>query len=77
MGDSISPLMLKQVTKKGSVRINNRKCFISKSTSKDLPNPGDVAKKTCTELLILKIDRGIETVDGYEDIADFDNKRRY
>ena len=54
MGDSISPLMLKQVTKKGRVSINNRKCFISKSTSKDLPNPGEVAKKKFTELLILK-----------------------
>ena len=77
MGDSISPLMLKQVTKKGRVSINNRKCFISKFTSKDLPNPGEVTKKKFTELLISKIDRGTETIDGYGDSADFDNKRRY
>ena len=39
---------------------------------KSLRNPG--GKKTFIELLIIKIDRGIETIHGYEDIADFDNK---
>ena len=48
--------------------------FIYKSTSKDLCNPGDVGKKTFIESLIIKIDRVIGTINGYEDIADFDNK---
>ena len=74
MGDSISPLKLKKVTKKGRVSIDNGKFFIWKSTSKDLRNPGDVGKKTFIESLIIKIDRGIETIDGYEDIVDFDKK---
>ena len=74
MGDSISSLKLKKVTKKRRVSIDNGKCFICKSSSKDLRNPGDVGKKTFIESLIIKIDTGIETTDGYEDIVDFDNK---
>ena len=74
MGDSISPLKLKQVTKKRRVNIDKWKCFICKSTSKDSSDPGDVGKKTFTESLIIKIDRGIGTIDGYEDIIDFGNK---
>ena len=74
MGDSISPLKLKKVTKKRRVSIDNEKCFICKSTSKDLRNPRDVGKKTFIESLIIKTDRGIETIDGYENIVDFDNK---
>ena len=49
MGDSISPLKLKQVTKKRRVNIDKWKCFICKSTSKDSSNPGDVGKKTFTD----------------------------
>ena len=60
MGHSISPSKLKEVTKKRSVSIDNGKCFICKSTSKDLRNPGDVGKKTFVESLIIKIDRGIK-----------------
>ena len=74
MGDSISPLKSKEVTKKRRVSIDNGKCFICKSTSKDLLNPGDVAQNTFIESLIIKTDKGIETMDGYEDIVDFDNK---
>ena len=74
MGDSISPLKLKKVIKKRRISIDNGKCFICKSTSKYLRNPGDVGKKTFIESLIIKIDRRIETTDGYEDIVDFDNK---
>ena len=73
MCDSISPLKLKELPKK-RVSIDNRKCFICKSASKDLRNPGDIGKKTVIESLIIKVDRGIETIDGYEDIVDFDNK---
>ena len=71
MGDSISPLKLKKVTKKGGVSIDNGKFFIWKSTSKDLRNPGDVGKKTFIESLIIKIDRGIETIDGTKILKTF------
>ena len=74
MCDSVSLVKLKKVTKKIRVSIDNGKCFICKSTSKDLRNPGDVGKKTFIESSIIKIDRGIETIDGYEDIVDFDKK---
>ena len=74
MGDSVSPLKFKKVTKKRRVSIDNGKCFICKSSSKDLRNPGDVGKKTVIESLIIKIDRGIETIDGYGDIVDLGNK---
>ena len=74
MGESIGFLKLKKVTKKQRVSIDNAKCFICKSTSKDLRDPGDVGKKTFIKSLIIKIHRGIETIDGYEDIKDFDNK---
>ena len=67
MGCSISPLKLKKFTKKGRVSIDNGKYFIWKSTSKDL------RKKTFIESLIIKSERGIETIDSYEDI-DCDNK---
>ena len=73
MGCSISPLKLKKFTKKGRVSIDNGKYFIWKSTSKDLRNPGDLGTKTFIESLIIKSDRGIETIDSYEDI-DCDNK---
>ena len=46
MGDSISPLKRKKVTKKRMFSIDNGKFFIYKSASKDLRNPGDVGKKT-------------------------------
>ena len=60
MGDSISPLTLKKVTKKeGSVLIMEN-VFFYKSTSKDVHNPGDIGKKTFIESLIIKIDRKIE-----------------
>ena len=62
MGDSISPLKLKKVTKKRRVSIDNGKCFICKSTSNDLRNPRDVGKKTFIESLLIKTDRGIETI---------------
>ena len=42
--------------------------------NKRLGNPGDVSKKTFIESLITKIDRWIETIDGYEDLVDFDSK---
>lgn len=42
--------------------IDDGKCFIYKSTSKDLHNPVDVGKKMFIEWLIIKIDRGIETI---------------
>ena len=45
MGDSISPLKLKKVTKKRRVSIDNGKCFICKSTSKDLRNPGMLVRR--------------------------------
>ena len=41
--------------------IDDGKCFICKSTSKDLHNPVDVGKMFI-ESLIIKIDRGIETI---------------
>ena len=69
MGDSTNPLKLKIVSIKRRVSIYNGKCFICKSTSKDLHNPADVGKKTFIESLIIKIDRGIETLDGCEDIV--------
>ena len=74
MGDAISPLELKKIYQKRRVSIDTGKCFVCKSISKHLRKPRDVGKKTFIESLIIKIDRGVETIDGYEDIVDFDNK---